>query len=102
MNQPDAESILLEDSNIIIGRDKTEAAILLDDKSVARLHARIVRQNDSYWLYDEGSAHGTYLNYTRLGLAPKAITDNDIISIGRLQFRFKLRLRSRESAKEEE
>ena len=30
--------------------------------------------------------------YTRLGLAPQAITDNDVISIGRLQFRFKLRI----------
>ena len=91
INQPDTAPILLEDDNIIIGRDETEATIVLTAKSIARLHARIVRQNDKYWLYDEGSAHGTYLNYTRLGLAPQAITDNDIISIGRLQFRFKLR-----------
>ncbi|MCZ7673182.1 MAG: FHA domain-containing protein [Chloroflexi bacterium] len=26
--------------------------------------ARITCQNETYWLYDEGSAHGTYLNYT--------------------------------------
>ena len=91
INLPNTDSILLEGKNIIIGRDEAEATLVLDDKSVARLHARIARQNDSYWLYDEGSAHGTYLNYIRLGLAPQAITDNDIISIGRLQFRFKLR-----------
>jgi hypothetical protein len=93
INQPGAKSIRLKDDNVIIGRDETAANIILSDKSVARLHARIARQNDRYWLYDEGSAHGTYLNYTRLGLAPKAITDNDIISIGRLQFRFSLRIR---------
>ncbi|MBE2221814.1 MAG: FHA domain-containing protein [Anaerolineae bacterium] len=97
LNQPDSEPILLEGDNIIIGRDEAEATLILTDKSVARLHARIARQNDSYWLYDEGSAHGTYLNYTRLGLAPKAITDNDVISIGRLQFRFKLRIRPKEN-----
>ncbi len=92
LNQPDATPILLEGDNIIIGRDEAEATLILTDKSVALLHARIAHQNEHYWLYDEGSAHGTYLNYTRLGLAPQAITDNDVISIGRLQFRFKLRI----------
>lgn len=97
INQPDADPILLEDDTVIIGRDEAEVTIILTDKSVARLHARIARQNNSYWLYDEGSANGTYLNYTRLGLAPKAITDNDVISIGRLQFRFSLRIHPKEN-----
>jgi len=102
INQPDSDPILLEGDNIIIGRDETEATIVLVGKSVARLHARIAQQNDSYWLYDEGSAHGTYLNYTRLGLAPQAITDSDVISIGRLQFRFSLRIPTHDSTEEEE
>ena len=101
INTPDTDPILLDGSNIIIGRDETEATLVLDDKSVARLHARIARQNENYWLYDEGSAHGTYLNYIRLGLAPKVITDNDVISIGHLQFRFKLRIHPDEQTVED-
>jgi hypothetical protein len=92
INQPDTKPILLSTGSNIIGRDETTADIFLEDNSVSRLHARIAHQNDNYWLYDEGSAQGTYLNYTRLGLAPKAITDQDLISIGRLQFRFSLRI----------
>ncbi|PID86529.1 MAG: hypothetical protein CSA11_10715 [Chloroflexi bacterium] len=90
VNQPEKKPIRLQGDNIIIGRDKNEASIILIDKSIARLHARITCQQNSYWLYDEGSAQGTYLNYTRLSLTPKEITDNDIIGIGRLQFRFSL------------
>ena len=97
LNQPDATPILLEGNTIIIGRHEAEATLILADKSVALLHARIAHQNEQYWLYDEGSAHGTYLNYTRLGLAPQAITDNDVISIGRLQLPFKLRIQSDKS-----
>ncbi len=92
INQPNAKPIRLQGDNIIIGRDENEANIVLIDRTVARFHARITSQQDTYWLYDEGSAQGTYLNYIRLGLTPKAINDNDIIGIGRLQFRFSLRL----------
>lgn len=93
INAPDLALYHIDSSNLVIGRDENEADLALADNSMAPLHARITCQNETYWLYDEGSAHGTYLNYTRLGLAPQALTDNDTISIGRLQFRFILRIR---------
>ncbi|MFO7682189.1 MAG: FHA domain-containing protein [Chloroflexota bacterium] len=97
----DLQPIHIDTANLIIGRDEAEAGLVLTDSSVARLHARITRQNGRYWLYDEGSAHGTYLNYIRLGLAPQLLTDNDVISIGRLQFRFVLRVHSDEPPEKE-
>jgi predicted component of type VI protein secretion system len=68
------------------------AQIVLDQPGVARLHARIRRRDGRYWLYDEGSASGTTLNFERLGLAPRELRAGDQIQIGRLRFRFVLDL----------
>ncbi|WP_432214593.1 FHA domain-containing protein, partial [Salmonella enterica] len=63
-----------------IGRDPEAVDIIIDDPGVSRLHARIRRAaTGDYWLYDEGSESGTYLNYERLGLAPRQIQHNDIV-----------------------
>ena len=83
--------LALPGDNVSLGRDPDAADLLFDDPSVARLHARILRQNDAYWLYDEGSASGTFHNYQRLGLAPARLQDGDQIGLGRVQLRFYLR-----------
>ncbi len=93
----DSIQLPLPGDNVTIGRDETAAStslsagvhLTLNDKSVARLHARIRWQNGRYWLYDEGSAGGTSLNFERLGLAPRPLQENDQIQIGRLRFYFR-------------
>ncbi|MCB9419246.1 MAG: FHA domain-containing protein [Ardenticatenaceae bacterium] len=76
--------------NVTIGRDEAAAQLVLDDKSVGRLHARIRWRDGRYWLYDEGSSGGTMLNFDRLGLAPRPLQDGDQIQMGRLRFYFRL------------
>lgn len=83
--------IVLEGDNIAIGRDFEVAQIIFGDRSVARLHARIRKRNGRYWLYDEGSANGTFLNHERLGLSPRQLHDGDDVRLGRLHLRFQLR-----------
>ena len=83
--------IVLTRDNTSIGRDTAVADLVLADASVARLHARILRQGDAYWLYDEGSAAGTFHNYGRVGLAPQRLQDGDQIGLGRVQLHFRLR-----------
>jgi hypothetical protein len=78
----------LRSENVTIGRDEKVAQLALDDKSVGLLHARIRWRNGRYWLYDEGSAGGTMLNFDRLGLAPRPLQDGDQIQMGRLRLRF--------------
>ncbi|MEW5988080.1 MAG: FHA domain-containing protein [Chloroflexota bacterium] len=73
-----------------VGRDPNLAQIVFSDKSVSRLHARISESNGTYWLYDEGSASGTYLNYQRLPMTPQALKDGDEIHFGRVHVRFRL------------
>jgi len=83
--------IVLTRDSTSIGRDTAVADLVLADASVARLHARILRQGDAYWLYDEGSAAGTFHNYGRVGLAPQRLEDGDQIGLGRVQLHFHLR-----------
>lgn len=80
-------------ADLSIGRDPAHAALVIDDPTVSRLHARIRRNvGNEYWLYDEGSSAGTYLNYERLGLAPRQMHHGDPVTIGRVPFRFALEL----------
>ena len=86
------EPLFIDDENTTIGSQAQSVQIQLSDASVGRLHARIRRQGDNnYWLFDEGSAEGTYLNYERLGLAPRELTDGDVLQFGKVAFRFRLR-----------
>jgi hypothetical protein len=85
-----AHFLPLASDNVTLGRDRQAVDIVFSDRSVSRLHARIRRRDNSYWLYDEGSAEGTELNYERLGLAPRGLNDGDRIHLGRVQLRFRL------------
>ena len=91
-------AIILEEDNMAIGRDHEVVQIVFGDSSVARLHARIRRRNGRYWLYDEGSASGTFLNHDRLGLSPRQLQDGDEIRLGRILLRFQLRPPAAEDA----
>lgn len=82
--------IRIEGDNVTVGRDHNSAQIVFADESVARLHARIKRRDGRYWLYDEGSAGGTFHNYQRLGLTPQQLQDQDTIHFGHVGLRFHL------------
>ena len=84
----DDKTVALEGANMTIGRDEGHVTIFLDDASVSGLHARIRYREGFYWLYDEGSQHGTLLNHERLGLAPRLLEHGDQIQIGRRRFVF--------------
>ncbi|MCB0028670.1 MAG: FHA domain-containing protein, partial [Anaerolineales bacterium] len=51
-----AGAVYLSGNNVAMGRDPKLAQIVFKDKSVSRLHARIMESNGEYRLYDEGSA----------------------------------------------
>ncbi|MEZ4510629.1 MAG: FHA domain-containing protein [Chloroflexota bacterium] len=81
-------TVTLLADNITFGRDPEHAQIVLSDRSVSRLHARIRQSGGGYWLYDEGSANGTLRNFERLGLAPQPLGNGDEVQMGRIKMRF--------------
>lgn len=82
--------IPLGGNNILLGRDPRRVAIPFKDRSVSRVHARILESHGTYRIYDEGSASGTYVNYERVTLTPRTLQDNDEIHFGRVHLRFHL------------
>lgn len=88
-NAPDHQgNIPIAGESVTIGRDASLADVVFADKSVSRLHARIMQSGGSFRLYDEGSASGTYINYEQVGLTPQVLNNNDDVHIGRVHLRF--------------
>lgn len=56
----------LEKESLTIGKRKEEVDIVLEDISVSRMHARIIREGDFMCLVDLNSTNGTYKNGVRL------------------------------------
>ncbi len=87
---PNAKLLVLSEDNVTIGRLAGSSTLQIPDRSISTLHARIRWQNGRYWLYDEGSDTGTYLNEERLGLRPLSLSEGDTIRFGRLIYQFLL------------
>lgn len=92
-DQIGTDRIDLIPDDVTLGRDPHNVDVVVDDPTVSRLHARIRRNAaGEYWLFDEGSIEGTFLNYDRLGLAPRRLHHNDTLQLGRVSLRFRLEL----------
>ncbi len=65
---------------ITIGRD-VKNDIQIDNLSVSKQHARIVKHQGKYFIEDMKSTNGTYLNEKKI--AKEKLTNNDVITIGK-------------------
>lgn len=78
--------IPLSAQSVYVGRDPAQAQITFADRSVSRMHARIVEESDGvFLLFDEGSASGTYLNEVPVGHEPQRLNAGDVIEFGRVR-----------------
>ncbi len=59
------ESFALERDRLTVGR-RPDSDIFLDDVTVSRDHAILVRRGSDYYLDDCGSLNGTYVNRRRI------------------------------------
>jgi pSer/pThr/pTyr-binding forkhead associated (FHA) protein len=79
------ETYALRGDRVAIGRHP-DAAIFLDDVTVSRNHAVVVREGDSWVIVDEGSLNGTYVNRRRGDRT--VLADGDEIQIGKYKLTF--------------
>jgi pSer/pThr/pTyr-binding forkhead associated (FHA) protein len=64
---------------------------VLDDLSIAPLHARIKQTEDgSFIIYDHGSIAGTWVNYEPITREGYRLAHGDTIHFGQLVYRFDL------------
>lgn len=71
-----------------IGRD-TGSDIFLDDITVSRNHAVLMREGDSYLVRDMGSLNGTYVNNVRV--ETQKLSDGDQLQVGKYKLTFIVR-----------
>ncbi|MGI8633701.1 MAG: FHA domain-containing protein [Solirubrobacterales bacterium] len=74
------ESFTVGDDRTAIGRSP-DADVFLDDVTVSRNHALIVRRRDGVFVDDLGSLNGTYVNRNRI--ESHRLSDGDEIQIGK-------------------
>ena len=79
------ETFVLEGDETTIGRSP-ECDIFLDDVTVSRDHALIVRRGDGIHIDDLGSLNGTYVNRQRIERV--RLTDGDELQIGKFKLTF--------------
>jgi hypothetical protein len=71
----------------VAGYDPEVQYILVKEKTVGRCHAVIERRGHSFWIMDQGSINGTFVNNKRI-TADRALKHGDIIAIHRHEFEF--------------
>lgn len=86
----DAPPVPINTAEVVFGSDPLHATRVLNDPSVAPIHARLRYENDRFVLQDENSVAGTWVNYERLQ-APRVLKHGDILHFGRIAYRFLLR-----------
>jgi hypothetical protein len=71
----------------MVGRDPS-CEIVVTDGSVSRRHSRLERRAGAWWVVDQGSANGTYVN--SLKVAEQALRNNQELRFGAMAFRVDL------------
>jgi pSer/pThr/pTyr-binding forkhead associated (FHA) protein len=79
------ESFALDHDRLTVGR-RPDSDIFLDDVTVSRDHAIIVRRGSDYHLDDCGSLNGTYVNRRRI--ESHRLSDGDELQVGKYKLAF--------------
>jgi FHA domain/zinc-ribbon domain len=74
----------LDTAEMTIGRSP-DCGIFLDDVTVSRRHA-VLRRQDGFWIEDQGSLNGTFLNRKRIESAQ--LGDGDEVQVGKYRMTF--------------
>ncbi|HEX5224920.1 MAG TPA: FHA domain-containing protein [Solirubrobacteraceae bacterium] len=82
------ESFPIAGERMSIGR-RPESEVFLDDVTVSRDHALLIRRNDQWYLDDCGSLNGTYVNRERI--ESRALAEGDEVQIGKYKLTFHAR-----------
>lgn len=79
-------TVAMTENDFFIGRAHENSPLLVDlspDKSVSRLHARIWKEDDCYWIEDRQSGYGTLLNNVQIkGTGKRRIEAGDVVMVG--------------------
>lgn len=79
------EAFPLDRARLTVGR-RPDSDVFLDDVTVSRDHAVVVKRGEHYYLDDCGSLNGTYVNRRRID--SQRLNDGDELQIGKYKLAF--------------
>ncbi len=79
------ESFFPSGNRTLIGRSP-DCDVFLDDVTVSRRHAELVREDETFTISDLGSLNGTFVNKKRIESAE--LDDDDEVQIGKYRLTF--------------
>jgi FHA domain/zinc-ribbon domain len=79
------ETFAVEAERVEVGRSP-DAEVFLDDVTVSRRHAIVLKREDGYYIDDQESLNGTYVNRRRVESAK--LEDGDEVQIGKYKLTF--------------
>jgi hypothetical protein len=82
------ESFAVDHERMSIGR-RPDAEVFLDDVTVSRDHALLIRRGEQWHLDDCGSLNGTYVNRSRI--ESQRLEEGDEVQIGKYKLTFHAR-----------
>ncbi len=84
--------IPLNEKDVTLGTDPVQSIVVLDDPSVAPLHAHITHTDDvNFLVMDTGTVAGTWVNFEPIGKEDHLLRHGDVVHFGKLVFRFELK-----------
>lgn len=69
-----------------VGRSRANDIVLRSDGKISRNHCEIVVRNEVYYIFDKGSANGTWVNGLRVRRRP--LFGDEILRVGHTEFKF--------------
>jgi hypothetical protein len=84
----EGESFAVDRERTTIGR-RPDSDVFLDDVTVSRDHALLIRRGDQWYLDDCGSLNGTYVNRSRI--ESQRLEEADEVQIGKYKLTFHVR-----------
>jgi hypothetical protein len=82
------ESFAVEGERMSIGR-RPDSEVFLDDITVSRDHALLIRRGEAWYLDDCGSLNGTYVNRSRID--SHRLEEGDEVQVGKYKLTFHAR-----------
>jgi pSer/pThr/pTyr-binding forkhead associated (FHA) protein len=77
--------------NFKIGRDNFSCDFIIDNNLVGRLHAAIIKKYGQYYILDNSSRNGTFVNGQKIrNMTEYSIKNGDEIKLSNETFIFKL------------
>ena len=81
---------ITSDDNLL-GTDPNRANILIKDSCIEGVHARLKHTPEGeFWLFDQGSIAGTWVNYTPITQEGVRLQPGDVVHFGRIGFNFSI------------